>query len=206
MNKEEFEKMVMYYRDKYYNEFLHLYKLREESGCDSKFLIRSINKDIEVANKYIDETLRNSKDLEDAELKGILLSEQMTIIFLENKLREINLKEKKLNNTTIPFTWARIFKDADKAEFVLDQISEFLNDAGEWIEEPKGKLITALYLDLKDKGYLITDASLSNPKALRVFTNQFKVKLGQKEFQPERSNSAIPLRERFKMIPSLKKK
>lgn len=104
------------------------------------------------------------------------------------------------------FTWQSIFKNSDHAQIILDKISEFLNDKGEWNIEPKGQYITALYLDLKDKGYLINGNALTNPKAMAVFNNQFKTDLDEKAFQPQRSSNAQSYREHFRMIPTLNKK
>lgn len=100
MSKEEFEKKVLYYRDGFYNEYLKLFKIREETVPGIDNLIITINKDIETAKRFIEDMLSNPKWFTDAENKGAFLSEQMTIVFLEEKLKEIRSKYHLLHGET----------------------------------------------------------------------------------------------------------
>jgi hypothetical protein len=112
--------------------------------------------------------------------------------------------EKEIANViekNIVLSWPSIFKDPKQSEVVINLISEHLSNSHQWVTEPKGRHIVALFLELKKKGYLKSDRAITNPMMAKAFTKQFGVELVPENFQPKKSELADGYRENFEHIP-----
>ncbi|MCJ8165523.1 hypothetical protein MKJ04_11790 [Pontibacter sp. E15-1] len=98
-----------------------------------------------------------------------------------------------------PRTFQSLFKHPKQAEKILKLVEENLSSTGQWITEPRGRYLVALYCELQAKGYLIK--SLSAPIIAVSFKNQFDVQLSSKVYQPQERNKANDYRDYFKHIP-----
>ncbi len=159
-------------------------------------------------NIYFDWYNKNKTAINDLELNHIFDTMNS---FIESTEKEIYKYFPELKNNNKPLvadysklskinevTFLMLFKNPLNEPKIMEQISEFLNDKGEWTTEPKVRHLVALFEVLKTKGYLKT--IYSNPTIASAFKNKFKVDFVAKNFQPTQRKEALDYIEQFNSI------
>ncbi|WP_187262634.1 hypothetical protein [Pontibacter beigongshangensis] len=107
-----------------------------------------------------------------------------------------------LMSSHVNYTWKDLFIDKEQADIILNTISEYISDTGQWLEEPKGRTLQALCSELKKKGYL--KLVLSANQIANAFNTEFGTDLTSRNFQPGELAKGDIYRDKFHHIPIFK--
>jgi len=156
--------------------------------------------------------IKKVKDIRAFEIEAVDYFETLLEPEVKNLMKMLNdiglktedetAQNKLLLKKPTAYTFPRLFINPSQSDKILKLIEEHLSSTGQWLTEPKGRHLVALYTELQSKGYL--NQNLSAPMIAVSFKSQFGVQLASKNFQPQKRNDAEDYREHFQHIPYFK--
>lgn len=139
-----------------------------------------------------------------ADVMFMSLKKRLNSFLSEYLQKSINDEEKSADRwkkVNSPPTFKTLFKDGEHEKLIIEKVKEYLSESGDWITEPKGRYLVALFSVLLEKGYLKN--TFSAPQISGAFNNKFGTNLSGKIFQPSELLDASNYKEHFKLIPAI---